>query len=83
MDINPNGDRYGTVFVDNSPASQRLPMIQRFADKAECLVVHDTEDKQYDIEEELNKFKYRYDYTKVTPHTTVVSNVNDLTFIKE
>lgn len=83
MSINPNGDRYGTVFIDNSPFSQRLPMIQRFANKAECLVIHDTEDDVYEIEEELNKFKYRYDYTKVTPHTTVVSNVNDLTFIKE
>lgn len=72
---------WGVVFVDSAPAESRAPMIRRYADKTQYMVVHDTEDPLYGFEDDLARFKYRFDCKICRPWTTVVSNKNSLEFL--
>lgn len=79
----PSGDRWGVIFVDHSPGERRLTEIKRFADKADFIVVHDTQPQDNEefytqVLESWKLFKYRYDWTKALPWTSVVSNYKDL-----
>jgi hypothetical protein len=69
---------WGLVFIDHRPGERRKVDIERFADKSEIIVVHDTEEKGYGYESVLTKFKYRYDCKRYNVYTTVVSNTIDL-----
>jgi hypothetical protein len=69
---------WGVVFIDHRPGERRRVDIERFSDKAEIIVVHDTEEKGYMYEYVLSKFKYRYDDKRYNVYTTVVSNTIDL-----
>lgn len=69
---------WSVVFIDHRPGERRRVDIERFADKAEIIVVHDTEEKGYQYEHVLNKFKYRYDYQRYNVYTTLVSNTIDV-----
>lgn len=72
---------WGMVLIDHSPDERRWVEIKRLANLAEYIVIHDSnlsEVKQYGYEKIWNLFKYRYDYTKLNPNTTVVSNFHDL-----
>lgn len=72
---------WGLAFIDHSPKHRRPVDIARLADKADYLVIHDTDperDNLYRMSRIWGLFKYRYDYTKMTPYTTVVSNFKDL-----
>lgn len=54
----------------------RLDWIIQLRDRAEFIVVHDTDDPAGDLKEMnqyLDTFKYRYDYKVMTPWTSVVS----------
>lgn len=54
----------------------RLKWLQHLRDRAEFIVVHDTDDPAGDLKEMnayLDTFKYRYDYKVMTPWTSVVS----------
>jgi len=65
---------WGMVLVDHAPGERRKFDIKRLADRADYLVVHDSEEGGYDYETVLPDFKYRFDYKVVRPWTTVVSN---------
>jgi hypothetical protein len=77
---------WGVVLVDHEPTSRRLADIERLANNADYIILHDSE-KEWDLAYQYSKiyslFKYRYDYTKRLPHTTVVSNFKDLSELKE
>lgn len=63
------------VFVDCS-GWDRLAWITAFRDKAEFIVVHDTDNPSGDLKpmtDYLDTFTCRYDYKVMTPWTTVVS----------
>ena len=67
---------WAVVFVDNNPASARKQIVEKMADLAQYIVVHDTENPAYGFEETFDKFKYRFDYLRESPNTTIVSNFN-------
>lgn len=73
-----NDRHWGVVFIDHRPGDRRKIDILRMMDKADIIVVHDTETKGYDYEPALNSFKYRYDYKRYTTYTTLVSNTVDV-----
>lgn len=81
---------YGThhlsvAFVDHKPAKRRHVDIAKLANLADFVIIHDSEpegDKWYRYSKIYKLFKYRYDYTKTVPHTTVLSNFIDLSFLE-
>ena len=71
---------WGVVFIDHAPGNRRLVELERVAQCADYVIVHDTEprsDWHYNYSKGFPKYKYRYDYTKSYPHTTVLSNFFD------
>lgn len=79
--FSPSGKRWGIVFIDHSPVERRVIEIERFADKADYIVIHDTEpeqDPRYQYSKIWSKFKYIYHGNKVSPWTSVVSNFKNL-----
>jgi hypothetical protein len=80
-DINIDTE-WGLVFVDHAPDFRRKIETQRVANKAQYIIVHDTQpsaSKHYHFETVLPNFRYRFNYTKVEPNTSVVSNFVDVT----
>lgn len=76
---------WGMVLIDHAPDKRRWIEIRRLANLAEYIVIHDSnlsEIKRYGYEKIWDLFKYRYDYTKLNPNTTVVSNFHDLKELK-
>lgn len=72
---------WGVVFVDHSPEARRHVDVARLKDKADYIVIHDTSpecDEIYQYSKIWPLFKYRYDYTKIAPNTSVVSNFKNL-----
>jgi hypothetical protein len=72
---------WGMAFVDHWPDERRWVEIKRLANYAEYIVIHDSnlsEIKQYGYERIWPLFKYRFNYKKLNPNTTVVSNFHDL-----
>lgn len=73
---------WGLAFVDHAPPERRAVEVQRLAPWAEYIVIHDTQlDKasfQYGYDAIWPLFKYRYDYTRLSPQTTIVSNFHSL-----
>lgn len=81
FDNAPIERHWGLVFIDHGPNGRRHVDIKRLANHADYIVIHDTEpesDKGYHYSEIWNLFKYRYDFTKYKPHTSVVSNKFDV-----
>lgn len=74
--------RCGVLFVDNAPCEARVPLIERFTESADVIVVHDTEDRKnpYGWNGTFKHFKYQYTNDQ-EPQTTVVSNNTDLDFL--
>ena len=77
------GVHWGVALVDHEPRERRAVEIARLAQIADYVVVHDTEPDHDDIFGFINKafplFKYRYNYKRRRPYTTVLSNFKDLT----
>jgi hypothetical protein len=72
---------WGVVLVDHKPASRRKEDIKRLAKHADFILIHDSEpesDKFFKYSWIYKHFKYRFDYTKCRPHTTVLSNFIDV-----
>lgn len=72
---------WDVVLVDHAPALRRKEDIKRLAKYAKFLAVHDTSwkvEKNYHYSEIWPLFRYRCDYTAVTPYTTILSNFVDL-----
>ena len=76
---------WGMAFIDHAPDERRWVEIKRLANWAEYIVIHDSnlsDVKEYGYERIWNLFKYRFDFTKLNPNTTVVSNFHDLSNLK-
>ncbi len=79
--INIENVHWGVAFVDHSPDYRRKEEIKKLANCADYVVVHDTqrsEEPLYKYEEIYSLFKYRYNYKRQKPYTTVLSNFKDL-----
>lgn len=93
----PNFDKaeierhWGLAFIDHGPNERRVKEIERLANYAEYIVIHDTQPNFHNVDLPTNYhyekiwplFKYRYDYTKLLPWTSVVSNFHNLDFLNE
>jgi hypothetical protein len=66
---------WSIVFIDQRPGFLRTPSLEHFANRAEFLVVHDTEHPAYEYEPLLSQFRFRCDVRLHVPATTIVSNV--------
>jgi len=76
-------EHWSVVLVDHAPGKRRKEEVKRLANKADYILVHDSDDlpkhiEHYKFNEVYPLFKYRYDYDKVFPRTTVLSNFKDL-----
>lgn len=73
----------GMVFIDHHPPERRMIETERFSKVADYIVIHDTErvSREYNREEVLDAFKYRYDWKDCRPWTSVFSNLKDLNFL--
>jgi hypothetical protein len=74
--------KWSVVFIDHHPREPRknatelrVTDAKRFID-AEYVVMHDSD--HYDYSSVYPHFKYRYEYKKSSPHTVVLSNINDV-----
>jgi hypothetical protein len=79
--IDIESQHWDVVLIDHSPGPQRKVEFARVANNANYVVVHDTEprnDYYYHYSEMAPLYKYRYDYDKVYPNTSVFSNFKDL-----
>jgi len=73
----------GLLFVDHAPGEHRKVAIERMKDKAEIIVIHDTEEGgqgDYRFDTIWHLFKYRLNYNKTGggAGATAVSNTIDL-----
>lgn len=74
-----DNEEWDVAFVDHAPAQQRVYEIKRLMDRAQYIVIHDTEDPGgiYNYEAILPAFKYRYDCKRWPTWTSVVSMFRD------
>jgi len=81
MDLDKiDGEHWSIILVDQYPAS-RKETIKKFVNSADYIVLHDSDEKYdeiYKYSEIYPLFKYRRDFDKVLPRTTVVSNFKNL-----
>jgi hypothetical protein len=80
--IDIDNTQWGMAFVDQQDIA-RAPSAIRLANIAKFVVIHDSHPNHpkdpYGYEKIYPLFKYRYDYTKIWPNTTVLSNFVDVT----
>jgi len=77
----PTDKHWGMIFIDHGPNERRRTEIEKFKDKCDYMVIHDTEpasNRAYKYSEIWHLFKYKYDYNKILPATSVVSNSKEL-----
>lgn len=68
---------WSVVLIDHRPALRRKDDARRLKNNAAFIVMHDSEpeiNKFYRYTWIYDEFKYRHDFTKVKPNTTVLSN---------
>jgi len=71
---------WSVAFIDHQPGTRRGVELARLA-HAEYVVCHDTEsrnDHKYGFSDAANLYKYQFKHTGAYPHTTVFSNVHDV-----
>jgi hypothetical protein len=67
--------RFALAFIDNQPDSTRLMNLRRMRGLASRIVVHDTCNPYFQgVDEELDTFKFRFNYTHMASVTSVVSD---------
>jgi hypothetical protein len=77
--IRPSGKRWGMVFVDHRPEGRRIVEVNRFANLADYIVIHDSQDeKKVKFDQVRKLFKYTHDWKKANTWTSVVSNFKNL-----
>ena len=75
------GGHWSVALIDQS-TKNRAQMAIYLKDKVDYIVLHDSNDEShYKYHLVWPHFKYRFDYTKQTPNTTVVSNFKDLSWL--
>lgn len=73
---------WGVVLIDHDPDTRRVIDLINFKDKADYIVIHDTDmEDKYNWGKAWPYFKYRFDWKECRPWTTVVSNFKDLFFL--
>lgn len=73
--------KWDVVLVDHSPSERRVLEIQKLANLAKFIIIHDADDhkeRNYHYSKIYPLFKYRYDFKDVEPATTVLSNLVNL-----
>ena len=81
----PEDLHWSVLFIDHGPNTRRIREIERFANKCDYMIIHDTEHKRrdtYSYHKVFPLFKYRYDFKGTYPETSVVSNFKDLSDFK-
>lgn len=69
---------FNLIFVDHAPGERRIIDIERFMNKCDYMVVHDTQVPHvYGYDQVFPKFKYQYTYKRFPTWTTVLSNTNN------
>lgn len=80
MDFNTH---WGVVFIDHHPPERRVIDVLNFKDKADFIIMHDTEkENKYGLQRAFPEFKYFHTWKDCKPWTSVFSNFKDLTFLK-
>lgn len=72
---------WDVVLVDHSPSERRIVEIEKLANLAKYIVVHDTDshkERIYHLSKIVPLFKYRYDFKEVEPSASIFSNFIDL-----
>ncbi len=72
---------WSTVLVDHNPTSRRREEIKRLAQSADYIVVHDTNprlDRKYKFSEIYPLFKFRKDFNREKPYTSILSIFKNL-----
>lgn len=72
---------WSVVLVDHEPTSRRKDEIKRLAGSADYIVVHDTNprlERKYRYSEIYPLFKFRKDFNREKPYTSILSNFKDL-----
>ena len=67
-------EKFSVVFVDAAPAEIRQPFFILMKNQVDYFIVHDTEAKAYNWN--FKNFKHVLEYTKETPRTTVLSDLD-------
>src|SRR3989304_370754 len=73
--------RWGVVLIDGRPARHRHKFAIKFKYSADIVIIHDSEpeiNKFYRYDRIWDHYRYRYDYKKFKPYTTVLSNKIDV-----
>jgi hypothetical protein len=81
-DADIDNEFWDVVLVDHHPARRRHEEVIRLANKANYIILHDTDifKNYYERSGIYSLFKYRYDYDKCFPATTVLSNFKKYEF---
>lgn len=68
---------WSVIFIDHGPGEARLPVLKMVRGYSEHVVIHDTFNPGYlpGLEEELDTWKFRANYTLMPSCTSVVSDV--------
>lgn len=70
---------WGMVFIDQHPSLSRGITAIRLANQADYVVLHDSNDEVgHGYTDVFSHFKYRYDWKRQKPYTTVLSNLDKL-----
>jgi len=79
-EVENNDTFWSVVFIDHAPAERRHIDAIRFANKADYVILHDSDTHRdiYQYDKVYPHFKYRYDWKECSPHTTVLSNFKEL-----
>ncbi len=75
-------EEWDVVFVDNSPAEMRQPLVERLARRARFLICHDTEElfkpSAANYGWDFGQFPHVWTYTQFPTYTTVVSMIEPI-----
>jgi hypothetical protein len=63
----------GLLFIDSAPEERRRVDLSRFVSAARMVVVHDSGEPIYGMDEALALYPYRFDHKVMNPNTTLVS----------
>ena len=70
-------EAFSVVFVDTAPVTSRIGLIRDFADRAQYLVIHDTECRRYRYDRIWGLFNYLVDVTRYFPGARLESRTNE------
>ena len=77
-EIDIDNIHWGVVFIDHHPAQRRRIDAYRLRNKADFIIIHDSNGTEYEWEKLYPHFKYQYNYKKARPNTTILSNICEI-----